>query len=158
MGWSLTLAWESETLGRTLPCPRLPVCRVVCASVSPSLAPDSLRKKKRGWRCGVGRQGATRLLRKCINCGLGGTVDQRRLMSRGQLLHGSAGRGPKVGLELLDLLIFQWKAGTGMFMLNLSVLKCWLLTLQTGAELCGGTSHHVHPVYWPAQLPVAAGP
>ena len=85
-------------------------------------------------------------------------MDQRRLMSRGQLLHGSAGRGPKVGLELLDLLIFQWKAGTGMFMLNLSVLKCWLLTLQTGAELGGGTSHHVHPVYCPAQLPVAAGP
>ena len=89
--------------------------------------------------------------------GLWGTVDQRCLMSRGQMLRGSAGRGPKVGLELLDL-IFQWKAGTGMFMLNLSVLKCWLLTLQTVADLCSGTSHHVHPVYWPVQLPVAMGP
>lgn len=62
----------------------------------------------------------------CVNVssvGLWGTVDQRLLMSRGQLLLGSASWGPKVGLELLDVLIFQWKPGTGMFMLNLSVLN-----------------------------------
>lgn len=101
-GWSLSLAWESETLGRTLPASS--VCHVVCANVSPSLAPDSLQEKKERTALWAWKTEPPGCFVNVSNVGLWGTMDQRCLMSRGQLL---PGWGPGVGLELLDPLIFQ---------------------------------------------------
>lgn len=115
-GWFLTLSWESENLGRALPRPCVPMSHVICKNTSPSLAPGSPSVEKRREDGTLGfKDVAARLLSKYVRCGL--------QWSRGHPISALPAVAPWEGGHT-----FQQKTEMEIFVLNLPVLKCWLLS------------------------------